>query len=145
MRRGLAIRAVDGLEKASGNHRITESLREEKTTKIPKSNPTSFPPGPLNHVPQSLISMVLKHLQRWGLPHLPGQPVPLLDHFSDNKLPNIQPGATWGHPLSPYCCCLGAQTNLHLATTFQVTVEIHEASLTRLRDLNHLNSLTRSP
>ena len=34
---------------------------------------------------------IFKHLQEWGLNHLPGQPVPMPDHsFSKEIVPNVQ-------------------------------------------------------
>jgi len=45
------------------NHRITESLRLEKTSQIPKSNP-----NPSHHVPKCHISVVVRQLQGWILP-----------------------------------------------------------------------------
>ncbi|KAK4825578.1 hypothetical protein QYF61_000577 [Mycteria americana] len=75
-----------------GGHRITESYRLEKTSKIIESNrkPT-LPKPPLNHVPKHLIQMSFKYFQGWQLNHFPGQPVPMLDNpFREEKFPNIQ-------------------------------------------------------
>ena len=47
---------------------------------------------PLHRVPQYNIWMFLEHLQGWWLHHLPGQPIPVMDHsFGEEILPNIQP------------------------------------------------------
>lgn len=51
---------------------ITESLRPEKLSQTPKSNPT-HPTVPTAHVPQCYIPTALGHLQGWGHPHLPGK------------------------------------------------------------------------
>ena len=50
-------------------HRITESLRLEKTSKITKSNHQPIPTMPINHVPQCHISTILEVLQgQWRMP-----------------------------------------------------------------------------
>jgi len=47
---------------------------------------------PNNHVLQCHISMVPQHLQGWGLPHLPGQPVLMPERsFRGRICPIIQP------------------------------------------------------
>jgi len=81
------------------NHRIIESPRVEKTSKIIQSNhPPTTNISPLNNVPQYNIYMLLVHFQGWWLHHLPGQPLPVPDHsFSKESFPNIQP---WGHMTS---------------------------------------------
>jgi len=66
--------------------------------------------------------MFFKHLQGWGLNHLPGQPVPMPDHsFSKEIFPNIQPKppltrlkAIASRPVTSY---LGEETDTCLATT----------------------------
>ena len=62
-----------------GCHRISESLRLEKTMKITQSNPNPpHPTAPTDHIPQCHIPTVLKYFQGWGLPRLPGHlPVPV--------------------------------------------------------------------
>ncbi|KAK4818569.1 hypothetical protein QYF61_014705 [Mycteria americana] len=47
------------------------------------SSPTvnlTLPSPPLHHVPKHLIQTSFKYLQGWGLPHFPGQPVPVLEN-----------------------------------------------------------------
>ena len=56
--------------------RITASLKLEKTSTITQTDQQPTPPMPTDHVPQSHISMVLQHLHRQRLHHLPAQPVP---------------------------------------------------------------------
>jgi len=46
------------------NHRSTESLRLEKTTKTTESNHQPASTMPTDHIPQCHISTVLEHLQR---------------------------------------------------------------------------------
>ena len=60
---------------------------------VQSSNPTVNPTPPclLNHIPKCHICMFFEHLQGWWLYHLPGQPIPMLDHsFSKDIFPNIQ-------------------------------------------------------
>ncbi|KAK4818705.1 hypothetical protein QYF61_017926, partial [Mycteria americana] len=60
----------------------------------------------------------------WGLHHIPGQPVPMLDNPSSEEIfPNIQPKpplvqleAISSHPIT---CYLGKETDTHLVTTLQ--------------------------
>ena len=48
---------------STGNHRITEPLRLEKTTKIIQSDHQPIPTIPTDHVPKCHISTFLEHLQ----------------------------------------------------------------------------------
>jgi len=52
------------LARCHGNHCITESLRLEKLSQIPKSNPNP-PTMPTDHAPECHILMVLEHPQGW--------------------------------------------------------------------------------
>ena len=57
------------------------------------SSPTISPTPPylLNHILKCHIYMFFKHLQRWWLHHLPGQPVPMPHHSSRKEVfPNTQ-------------------------------------------------------
>ena len=116
------------------NHRIIESLRLEKTSKITKYDcqPKSTMPAKL--CPDVPYLHVFEHLQRWGLHHFPGQPVPMLDHTSNKEIfPNIpsKPPVT---KLEAIACrlitsYLGEETNTWLTTTFfQVVVESNKVS-----------------
>ena len=74
----------------TANHRIKESLRLEKTSKIIRSNHQPTPPCLLNHIPKCHIYTFFEHLQGWWLHHCPGQPVPMPDHsLSKEIFPNI--------------------------------------------------------
>ena len=56
-------------------HRIIESLRLEKTSKIIKSSCQPNTTMPTKPCPECHIHTFFEHLQGWGLHHLPGQPV----------------------------------------------------------------------
>ena len=101
------------------------------------SSPTSHPTTPclLNHILKWHIYMFFKHLQGWGLNHLPGQPVPMPEHsFSKEIFPNIQSKpplrqlqAIASHPIASY---LGEETNTRLTTTsFQAVVGSNKVPL----------------
>ncbi|KAK4810331.1 hypothetical protein QYF61_018273 [Mycteria americana] len=83
------------------------------------SSPTvnlTLPRPPLHHVPKHLIQTSFKYLQRWGLNHFPGQPVPMLDNpFSEVKSPHIQskPPLAQLEAISscPITCYLGEETD----------------------------------
>ena len=49
----------------SSNHRLVESLRLGKTSKITQSNHQPTTTMPTDHVPQCHISTALEHLQGW--------------------------------------------------------------------------------
>ncbi|KAF1466761.1 Conserved oligomeric Golgi complex subunit 5, partial [Megadyptes antipodes antipodes] len=72
--------------------------------------------------------------QGWGLNHFPGQPVPMFNHsFRKDIFPHVQskPPLAQLEAISsrPIACCLGEETDTHLATTsFQVVVESNEVS-----------------
>jgi len=58
----------------------------EETSKIIKSNCQ-----PITTIPKCHLYTFFEPLQGWGLPHCPGQPVPMPDHsFSEEIFPNIQ-------------------------------------------------------
>jgi len=61
-------------------HVNIESLRLEKTSKIIKSNHQPTTTTPVKLCPE------VPHLQGWGLPHCPGQPVPMSDHSSSKEI-----------------------------------------------------------
>jgi len=73
-------------------HRITESLRLEKTSRSPSPTVTPTPPCLLNHVPKRHIYTFFEPLQGRRLHHCPGQPVSVFHNsFSKEIFPNIQP------------------------------------------------------
>ena len=74
------------------NFRITELSRLEKTLKIIQSNhQPNINSSQLHHIPQRYVDPTLKHLEGWGLHHLPGQPIPTPDNpFCKEMLPDIQ-------------------------------------------------------
>ena len=92
----------------------------------PTINPS--PPCLLNHMLKCHIYTPSEHLQGWWSHHLPGQPVPMLDHsFSKEIFPNIQPKPplTQLEAISsrPISSCFGEETNTCLTTTsFEVAV-----------------------
>ena len=61
-------------------HRIIESLRLEKTSKIIKSNHQPNTTCLLNHVLKCHTYTFFEHLQGWWLHHFSGQPVQMLYH-----------------------------------------------------------------
>jgi len=68
----------------SQNHRLKWPLRSLSPTICPTT------PCLLNHILKCHIYTFFKHLQQWGLNHIPGQPVPMSDHsFSKEIFPNI--------------------------------------------------------
>ena len=113
----------------SCNHRVLESLRLEKTSKIMKSNSQYITTMPTKPCPK------VSRLHRgWWLHHFPGQPVAMLDHsFSREIFPNIQSKPPL-IPLEDISFCpvasyLGEETNSCLTTTtFQVVVESDKIS-----------------
>jgi len=62
----------------TANHRI---IKFGKTTKIISAICQPIPTMLTNHIPQCHISTFLEHLQEWWLSHLPGQPVPMPQHY----------------------------------------------------------------
>jgi len=70
---------------------------------------------PTDCVLQCLISKVLEHLQRQGLPCLPGQMCHCITTLSEKEFFLIpiwtSLGTTWGHYLSSCCCYLGQETD----------------------------------
>ena len=69
-----------GNDAGGGDHRIVETLRLDKTSKITKSIHLPMPNMPTEHVPQCHISTFLEYLQGWWLHHFPGQPIPVPHH-----------------------------------------------------------------
>ena len=108
------------------NHRVIGCKRPLRSSS-PTTQPT--PLFLLNHVLKCHIYTFFKHLQGWGLHHLPGQPVPMPDCsfskeiFPDiySKTPLMQLEAIASHPIASY---LGEETNTPLTTpSFQGVVE----------------------
>jgi len=63
-------------EAIASHHRVMGWKRPLRSSS-PTANPT--PPCLLNHVPKGHIHTLFKHLQGWGLHHLPSQPIPTPD------------------------------------------------------------------
>ena len=79
--------------------------------------------------------MFLEHMQGWWLHHLPGQPVPMPDHFFSREIfhniqskpPLTQLEAISSHPIISY---LEEETSACLTTaSFQAAVESNKVSL----------------
>jgi len=89
--RNICVPVLFAIREAAEQHRITESLRLEKTSKIPKSNHHPTPTMPTDHIPHCHISMVLEHLQT-VTPPPPWAAVPLHHHsFGEEIAPKFQP------------------------------------------------------
>ena len=68
--------AVEGFwlgspRKHQQNHRLMDSLRMEKTSKTPTSNPNPPHHTTVPHIPQCHIPTALDHLQGWRPPNPP--------------------------------------------------------------------------
>jgi len=128
------LQMLRSLHRSKTFHRITESLRLEKTSKIIKSNHQPITTCLLNRIPVCHIYTFFEHLQGWWLHHFPGQPNLTPDHsFSKVIFPDIQSKpslmqleAISSRPIAGY---LGEETDTCLTTTsFHLVAESNKVS-----------------